>query len=169
MVCPTNCAPPGKYEPTEVTIAQIRMRLHDTDPNNYAFSDDEIKMRIDDAIITGSMTFGVVIDDKTGWPATKIDWLITSLLTCKGLLQSFAIRLGGTGAGSSGGASTSECSGGGSFTHLAFIDSLSEGGSSISFASIGDIQGVVDKITEEIEQLKISRWGCALYVSTGNY
>ena len=69
-------------------------------------------------------------------------------------------------SGSAGGQTGGQCSGA---SYNAFIDSISEGGSSISFSSMGDIQSIIDAKLEELEKLKIGRWGCALELSFGNY
>lgn len=170
MTCPYECKPKdGQGPPREVSISEVRMRIHDM-KEPYAVSDDEIRMRIRDATLMARVMFNIEIDPSTGFPATDLDALFVALLASRELLQSYMIQISGgssSGSGESGGGAGG-C-GGASFAHNNFIDSISEGGSSISFSSISDLQNNIDKISEQLEQLKIGRWGCAIYVTTGNY
>lgn len=172
MPCPYSCNnTEGNGPPRPVTIEEIRMMIHDMN-EPYSVSDAEIEQAIKFGTIIGKVEYNVSIDPKTQYPATDLDAYIISLLAVIQLLENITIQIRGGGGGNGGnggvnGASSSGACGGAVYN--AFIDSISEGGSSISFMSLGDIQSILDRKREELERLKIGKWGCAIYVTTGNY
>lgn len=170
MSCPYSCNnTEGNGPPRPVTIEEIRLMIHDTN-EPYSVSDAEIEQAIKYGTIIGKVEYNVSIDPKTQYPATDLDAYIIALLSVIQLLENITIQIrGGTGVGGGGSGGSGASGACGGAVYNAFIDSISEGGSSISFMSLGDIQSILEKKREELERLKIGKWGCAIYVTTGNY
>ncbi len=148
----------GNGPPTPVSISDVRMIIHDT-VVPYTISDAEIAATIKTAMISAKYSYNICVDSATGYPATDIDTYIALLITVIQLLENYTIRVkGGSGSG--------QCSSAG---YVAFVDSISEGGSSISFLSFGDLQTILETKRAELDRLKLSRWGCAIRVTTNNY
>lgn len=157
----------GNGPPRAVTISDIRMDLNDT-VEPYSMSDEMIQKAINDATIVARVEYDICIDPKLNLPCTDLDAYIIEQLAVIRLLRNHLIQIHGGSSmiGSADGQTGGQCSGA---SYNAFIDSISEGGSSISFSSMGDIQSIIDAKLEELEKLKIGRWGCALELSFGNY
>lgn len=141
-----------------VNKSEIRIMIHDT-ILPYAIPDEELNLAIKQAIIVARSEYNVYIDTTTGYPATDLDEYIIMLLAVVKILENYTIRIKNM-------SSNGQCSSAG---YLNFIDSISEGGSSLNLLSFGDLQTMIESKKTELENLKISRWGCALHVTAGNY